>query len=40
MVDINFHYDYDMLLGEDFELYSTQDIFDHLKMIEWQYLLP
>jgi hypothetical protein len=40
MVDINFHYDYDMLLGEDFELYSTQDIFDHLKMSEWQYLLP
>jgi hypothetical protein len=39
-VDINFHYDYDMLLGEDFELYSTQDIYDNLKMSEWAHLLP
>jgi hypothetical protein len=39
-VDINFHYDYDMLLGDDAELYSTQYIYDHLRMVEWQYLLP
>ena len=39
-VDINFHYDYDMLLGDDAELYSTQTIYDHLRMGDWQHLLP
>jgi len=39
-VDVNFDYDYDMLLGEDCELYSTQHIYDHLEMGKWQHLLP
>ena len=39
-LDPLFDVDYEELLGSDFELYPTQDIYDGWKMKEWEYLLP
>ena len=39
-IDPIFDVDYDDLLGHDFELYPSQDIYDGWKMREWAHLLP
>jgi hypothetical protein len=39
-VDPQFDYDYDLLLGSDFEMYSTRCIYEANQMSEWQHLLP
>ena len=39
-LDPLFDVEYDELLGPDFEVYPTQDIYDGWKMKEWAHLLP